>query len=494
MLDTNKQEIVNLLFDKDILIDVDFLDNFKSSDIQLINDYLKNNDLDISEDNYMDFFNNILENNNGSFQKEETSCDAVSPVKILFSYDKPSCKKQVQDFVKYFNARYNQIKNILSARDELSNLTSVKMCNEMKEKKTVSIISIIKEKEFTKNNNIILTVEDMTGSTKVLVNNNKEEIFELAKNLVYDEIIGINGNSGNNIIFANSVVQPDIPLTKELKKCNEEVYAIFISDIHFGSKNFLDEKFDKFIKWLNGEAGNDKQKELVKKIKYVFVAGDIVDGIGIYPGQDKDLAVGDIYDQYRGVAEKLKQFPKDVQIIMCPGNHDAMRLSEPQPVFYNDYAEALHEIENLTLVSNPAMVRVHQTDTFAGFDILMYHGSSFDYYLANVDELRLNGGYDRPDLMMKFLLKRRHLAPSYASTPYLIDNEKDNLVIENVPDIFLTGHIHKCAVASYRNVTLIAGSCWQERTAYEIKLGHHPEPGRVPLVNLQTREAKILVF
>ena len=106
-----------------------------------------------------------------------------------------------------------------------------------------------------------------------------------------DEVIGISGSLGNKIIFSNVVLYPDIPTTIEMKKAPDEAYAVFLSDIHFGSKDFLHEEFDKFTKWISGEVGSEKQKETAKKVKYVFIVGDMVDGIGIYPGQDEELTI-----------------------------------------------------------------------------------------------------------------------------------------------------------------------------------------------------------
>ena len=95
---------------------------------------------------------------------------------------------------------------------------------------------------------------------------------------------------------------------------------------------------------------------------------------------------------------------------------------------------------------------------------------------------------------MKFLLQKRHLAPSYASTLYVPDTDADFLVIDKIPDFFVTGHIHKAAASNYRGVTLISGSCWQSKTDFQEKVGHNPEPSRVPIVNLQTRQVKMLKF
>ena len=139
-------------------------------------------------------------------------------------------------------------------------------------------------------------------------------------------------------------------------------------------------------------------------------------------------------------------------------------------------------------------MNIGKTEGFSGFQVLMYHGYSFDYYVANVETIRNNGGYHRADLIMKFLLKRRHLAPSFKSTPYFPGHKEDPLLIRTIPDFFITGHIHYSKVANYKGVTMISGSCWQAKTSFQEKLGHEPEPARVPVVNLKTRKVKILKF
>ena len=240
--------------------------------------------------------------------------------------------------------------------------------------------------------------------------------------------------------------------------------------------------------------GNEQQKNIAKNVKYIFIVGDLVDGCGIYPEQDKELEIPDIYAQYRECARLLRKIPPHIPLIVCPGNHDAVRVAEPQPVLPKTFAAPLHEMPNTILVSNPAMINIHSSDGFSGFDVLLYHGYSFDHFVAEVDYLRNNGGYDRADLIMKFLLQRRHLAPTHTSTLYIPDIRKDYLVIEKVPDFFVSGHIHKSINANYKNVTMICGSCWQSKTAFQEKVGHNPEPSRVPVVNLKTREVKILKF
>ena len=41
---------------------------------------------------------------------------------------------------------------------------------------------------------------------------------------------------------------------------------------------------------------------------------------------------------------------------------------------------------------------------------------------------------------------------------------------------------------------MIASSCWQSTTPFEEKVGNHPDPCKVPVLNLQTGAIKIIDF
>ncbi len=432
----------------------------------------------------------------------EASVGAVpfTSVNVLFSYDKSPKKHDVTDFVQYFNNRYKLLEKILKGRMELHGVISISRVLKRQAKENVSIIGMVVEKAETKNGNIMLILEDPTGRMNVLVNKNKPDLFSAAKDIVYDEVVGVVGVSGERIIFANNLIWPDVPPDREIKKAPDDIYALFLSDVHVGSKLFLGKEFNRFLKWINGRSGSEAQKEIAKKVGYIFIVGDLVDGVGVYPGQDNELAIKDIYEQYREFARLIGKIPKQIKIIVCPGNHDAVRMSEPQPLLDPDFAAPLYEIPNITIVSNPALVNIHAKGGFEGLNVLIYHGYCFDHYVASVDSIRnwdperRKSGYERADLIMKYLLKRRHLAPDHESTLHFPDTETDPLVITTIPDIFATGHIHYSLVGNYRGIALISGSCWQGKTTYQEKFGHKPQPARVPAINLSTMEPKILKF
>ncbi|MBS3132480.1 DNA-directed DNA polymerase II small subunit [Candidatus Woesearchaeota archaeon] len=425
---------------------------------------------------------------------EEASHTGSSKVKVLFSYGKDSGKRSAEDFSQHFLNRYYTIEKILRNRQELKNALSISRILGKKDKENVAAIGFVAEKQTTKNGNVMLSLEDPTGSIKAVVSKSKPELFNFARSLVLDDMVGVSGVNGQKIIFTNSIFLPDIPITHEAKKSGAEEYTIFLSDLHVGSMNFLEDDFNRFLKWINQEIGSEEQRRTASLVRYIFIIGDLVDGCGIYPEQDKELLIKDLNDQYKECARLLGKIPKHIPLIICPGNHDAMRVAEPQLKLYEDFCGPLYELPNAVMVSNPAIINIGSTENFPGFNVLMYHGYSFDHYAAEVDSIRNGGGYDRADLIMKFLLQRRHLAPTHASTLYIPDTDKDHLVIEQIPDFFVSGHIHKATCSNYKNVTMICSSCWQSKTAFQEKVGHNPEPSRAPIVNLQTREVKMLKF
>lgn len=419
----------------------------------------------------------------------------VNSVKIISSPMILDHKVEVKDFVRHFRNRYNFLKKLLQNRTELENLTSIdKISGNRNGNRNFSIIGMVTNKFISKNKNVFLEVEDLTGTTKLLVSRNKEEIFEKAKETLLDDVIGFKVSGTRDFLFVNDLFYPDCFL-KEKKRTDEEIYALFTSDFHIGSKNFLEGSLIKFIDWLNGKNCDEKQKKDLKKIKYLFVLGDAVDGVGVYPGQEKDLEIKDVKEQYEKLAEFYKKIPKHISIIQCAGQHDAVRVAIPQPPIGEDFAEPLTKIENLYLVSNPSLIEVGGVGDKEGLKVLMYHGAGIIPYLIHeIEELRSSNAQATPARAIKHLLLRRHLAPCHGGFVYIPDSQEDSMIIKNIPDIITTGDLHKVDVDMYNNVLIICNSCWQTQTAYEEKVGNQPDYCKVPMLNLKTREIKILDF
>ncbi|MCH8287044.1 hypothetical protein IIB79_11055, partial [candidate division KSB1 bacterium] len=105
------------------------------------------------------------------------------------------------------------------------------------------------------NKNIILEVEDLTGKIKILVNQNKQELYKEAEDIALDTVIGVKGSGNQDIIFANKLFSPENFLF-ERKKSPVEESVLFISDIHVGSRLFMEKNFLKCIDYLNAKIPN----------------------------------------------------------------------------------------------------------------------------------------------------------------------------------------------------------------------------------------------
>jgi DNA polymerase II small subunit len=379
------------------------------------------------------------------------------------------------------------MKSILQSQPNLKNLISINKISG--DRQGFSIICIVSEKRITKNGNILLDVEDITGRMRVLINQNKPQIYKKAEEIALDSVIGITGSGNKEILFANDLFFPDSFLV-EKKKSPVEEYALFVGDIQYGSKLFFKESFNKFIDYLNGKVPNTPE---VSKIKYLFIVGDIVAGIGIYPDQEKDLEVNDLGLQFKQIAELLDKIRKEITIIISPGNHDCVRLMEPQPILDKKFAEPLYNLKNVLLATNPCYVNIGGKKGFSGIDVLVYHGFSYPYYADNIPSLIQADAMNFPDKIMAYLLKNRHLAPTHGSNQHFPLAE-DTFVIDKIPDVFVSGHTHKCAVSFYNNTLLISGAAWENLTENQAKMGNKPDFCKVPIFNLKTGGVKILDF
>ena len=348
----------------------------------------------------------------------------------------------------------------------------------------MKIICMIAEKRESKRN-MFLTVEDLEATATILVTHSaREELYKKAQMLLPDQIVCLAVvKTRSNLFLAEDIILPEIG-QKPQHRATEPVYAVLTSDIHMGSTKFNEEAFNRFILWLNGKYGNRKMREIAGHIKYLTVAGDIVDGVGVYPNQINELVAKDVHEQYTLASKLIEQIPDHIEVIIAPGNHDAPRKALPQPAIAEDFVKPLQESGRVHSLGNPCVVSLHSVE------VLMCHGRSLDDIIATVPGL----DHKHPEKAMKILLQSRHLAPLYGGKTMLAPESRDFLVIEKVPDIFQAGHIHVVGCCNHRGVLIVNSGGWQDQTDYMQKLGLVPTPGKVPLVNLQTLETNILSF
>ncbi len=408
-----------------------------------------------------------------------------SSIKVIEDPTDQICTSgSIGEYLEYFQDRFKRMRRLLNKRMDAKDAMSVSGALKASVNSKVKIVGMISERRESKQR-IFLKLEDLEASVTVLVPQNvASKVMEKARALLLDQVVCVSAVKGrNDLLIATDIILPDVP-KRTPNKASIPIHAALISDLHVGSNMFMREEFNRFVLWLNGKFGNNSLRKLASHVKYVVIAGDLVDGIGIYPNQLKELAIKDIYKQYQRVSRFLEQIPDYIELIIIPGNHDASRKALPQPALPKEYVEPLYETRKVHSLGNPSSISLHEVE------LLVYHGRSLD----DVVSFAPNVSFYTPEKAMRLLLKSRHLAPVYGEKTPIAPEKHDFMVIENPPDIFHAGHVHVLKHDVYRGTLLVNSGAWQKQTEYQKKMGLTPTPGIVPIVNLQTLQVTPVDF
>ncbi len=388
----------------------------------------------------------------------------------------------VEAYRSYFRSRLRKMRRILRENPDVGGVIDIGKLSYLNPKEEVTVVGMVTEKHESRKGHV-LEIEDSTGRVKVFIGRDREDhrkVMEIPK----DAVIAVRGRYSRRMMFASRIYIPDVPKFRRPKEpLKERVYAVLTSDLHVGSKKFCETAFEKFLEWLNGDVEDESQADLVSRIKYVIIDGDAVDGVGIYPGQYQELAIPDIFDQYEALANLLSNVPKHITVFIGPGNHDAARAALPQPGFYEEYVRPLMKVKNVVIISNPAVIDLH------GREFLIYHGRGIEDVVNEIP----NRSHHRPAEASLDLLKLRHLAPTFGEKVPIAPDPDDLLVIESVPDLFQTGHVHVMEYRLYNGVFVINSGTWQAQTEFQKMVNIVPTPARVPVIDVSTAKLRAVV-
>lgn len=389
-------------------------------------------------------------------------------VKILSEpTNKITSGEGVKGYNALFSSRFNKLKRIISDRPESKLLKSAASVKNAKNEDDTYVCGLVTERNSERNITKIV-LEDPSGLFEGIIFD--EELQKTAGTLLIDQFVMARiGSSKNSGFIIKDLILPDIP-EQAKNKSETEAYAVFLSDLHIGSKYFMEEEFTEFVLWLSSP------DPVARKIRFVLIGGDVVDGVGIYPNQNKELVCQTIQEQLKKVEGLIDKIPKNIKIIIMPGNHDPGRRALPQPAIPKKYNSSLWERDNVIMVGNPAVVSLN------GVKVAMFHGQSIDDIVKTTPGL----SYDHPTNVMKHLLRARHLSPIYGSQTPIAPEMEDLLVIEDIPDIFHVGHVHRAQLDMYKGILLVNSGSWQKQTPFQASVGMTPNPGIAIMVNLKT--------
>mgnify|MGYP000076572511 FL=1 len=473
-------DVVNFLLKKGFQVTPDAIDHLKTMNRPEFQDLMKriiksknrNND-----DNFMVSLDDVRQN---IVQPDvETDVSKVDDYEVLDGND--VLQKQLEGVNGYhllMKNRFSKYKQIMYDRQDSRKITRISTLVQHTDQNEYKIAGLLKSRNKL-DKSYEIELEDESTDLKLLVtdgnNIRKVESFLIDQMVIADVVFS--KKIGRFIV--KNCYSLDVPAEVfQSVEGVEPVYGVFLSDIHVGSKTFLNREFQDFLNWINGRSGD---LEVVSKIRYVVIAGDLVDGIGVYPGQEEELTELNLSKQYDEFAGLMAQIPKSIKIFVSPGNHDATRQALPQPPIFKRYAKTLYEMDNVILLGDPCLVRLH------GVNTLVYHGQSL------VDIVGSSPGitFDKPAEAMKVLLKARHLAPTHGSTRVALE-EDDKLVIKIVPNIFHCGHIHTVQTLKYKGTLLINSGTWQDQTQFQKRMGIVPNPAIAVIVDLNSLKVKMM--
>ncbi len=395
-----------------------------------------------------------------------------------------STEGTLEGYMEYFQDRFKQLQRLLRQRFDVRDATTIKQALQAKANAKLKVIGMITERREAKQKTF-LQIEDLEANAIVLVPSNLEKsVQERTQALLLDQVVCLSVIKGHDdLLILEDVFLPEVP-QRNPRKATDPVYAVLTSDLHAGSKEFMRETFHRFLLWLNGKIGPPGLRAIASHVKYVVIAGDLVDGVGIYPGQARELAIRDVHRQYTFLSRYMEHIPDYIEVIIIPGNHDASRKTLPQPAIPKDYGEPMYEARKIQTLGNPSYVSLH------GVEFLLYHGRSIDDVVSVVPGMT----HSTPDKAMKLLLRCRHLAPIYGQRTPIAPAKRDCMVIERVPDVFHAGHVHVVKCDAYRGTTIVNSGAWQKQTDYMRQMGLMPDPGIVPVINLQTLQLNTIDF
>ena len=376
-------------------------------------------------------------------------------------------------YIDYFNSRLVQLESIIKHRVDLRDVIPLSHVVKLQLKTKFKTIAMVTNKS-ARSNRLFLDIEDKDISSTVMVSG--EETLKKGLEVLEDQVICIDGiRYREDLIIANDLIWPDVPI-HEVRRSKENVSAVFVGDCHIGSNYFRADLFDKFIRWMNQDLGPEPSRELSAQVKYLVIAGDLVDGIGVYPEQLNELTISTQIAQYEEAAKLLNQLPDHIETVIIPGNHDAVRRSLPQPVIPEEHAPGLYANPRIHLAPNPIWLTIN------GVKVFVAHGTALTDILGSTP----GHGFHNPITAVELLVRCRHIAPTYGQSTPIAPEKVDRLVIKDVPDVVLMGHIHIHEVKRYKGITLISSGSFQDQTPFQKRMKLDPTPGVISVFNLKT--------
>lgn len=364
-------------------------------------------------------------------------------------------KPDITSFRNLFINRYQQLIKILKSNiDETPAIISQNLSkDEVPEGREGIIIGMVQDTRVLHTNRFVIQLEDLaTGINTRCVMVEDSKSFPSFRKIIRDTVVGIRGVLPKNYIegpinawWGKDIIRPGVVKTSPKTSNSSSGNILILGDIHFGSKHFSRSIFTNLLKFLNLETSKKDLIQISENISTIIIAGDLVEGIGHFQDQKNDLITKSLQSQYEGLAKLLEDIPKEIKIIIIPGERDATQTALPQPSIDKKIGQPLISLPNVQSYGNPVQLQIN------GRICLLFHGNGLDFVFERQFNLKKEDYFTG----LENLLEYRHLYPEYGSFYPLAPFETDYLVIDRIPDIMVTGHFHQVGYKEYKGIKLV---------------------------------------
>ena len=411
-----------------------------------------------------------IKKNSKTYFKKKSFFNGEIILEEDFNFEK--LEGESKEFSKYINSRYRYFERRFIQENPEIKITRLEELIKGNYFQIDSCFSIVFLKEifFEIKEYLEVIIEDSSGIKRAKIS--RELVDKM--NLFPNEVILIEIEINQRDFFIKNIKR-----IKEIQKWNytpKNFKIVALSDVHSSSIHFYEKEWYKMIDWLI----KNYRKE---KIKYLIISGDNVEGIGIFPGQELTITLNTLKDQYLYFNELIKKIPEEIRIICIPGNHDLVRLSEPQPELGEDIIKYLSK--RIIFLKNPALISIQN------YRILIYHGRSLNQFS---DQFTAKFPFTNPIPGLKNMIKMSHLCPTIQGRTQIYPSKEDHLILKKNINLFLTGHIHVFRYSKINGIHIVNCSAWMGQSDGMKRMNFLPEAKGMLIINVYDNSLEFFKF
>ena len=209
-----------------------------------------------------------MRNNMPDWKREDfpmEAMDAMIDIKVHYDITGNSTTEgKMGDINDAFNDRLERLRKLIIANSnlprrpmEIARLHAEKSRFQGRDNLAVAI-GLVNEPRHTKNGHLMFGIEDKSGEMNCLLMNRKgdDRVIEHAQviesGLMPDDVVGVSGTfSQNGDMFYVDDLHFPMQNRHDKKFAEQGVSVAFLSDIHVGSKTFLEAQWHKMVQWFN---------------------------------------------------------------------------------------------------------------------------------------------------------------------------------------------------------------------------------------------------